>query len=135
MRNVFVPESNCTFPIAKRHFSYNWFGLYSWLTHSPVFNGTYCLFCVLFFNKVFARKKNWCIFPILIGVMLRISDVVSSIHSESIKIFPSILNEMAGRWYLSMFKLFKEVNKPRKTTEFYCQSLTFLKLLGEWVFF
>ena len=29
-----------------------------------------------------------------------------------------------------MFKLFKQVNKPRKTTEFYCQSLVFLKIAG-----
>ena len=33
-----------------------------------------------------------------------------------------------------MLKLFKQVNKPRRATESYCQSLTFLKLLGEWAF-
>ena len=42
------------------------------------------------------------------------------------------------RWYRSMFKLFKQVNKPGKTTEFYCpfivSSLTFLKLLSKWAF-
>ena len=73
MKNVFVPKSNFVFPITKRHFCYNWLDLYPWLAYSPVCDGAYCLFCVLFCNKVFTGKKNWCSFPVLIGVMLRLS--------------------------------------------------------------
>ena len=55
MKSVFVPKSNFVFPITKRHFCYNWLGLYPW---STVRDGAYCLFCVLFCNKVVTKKKK-----------------------------------------------------------------------------
>ena len=139
IKNVFVPKSNFVFPIKKRHFYYNWLGLYPWLAYSPVRDGAYCLFCVLFCNKVVTRKKNWCIFPILIGVMLRLS--LSGMWMQLVAFIVNLWKRIQDfwmkwqvRWYWPMFKLFKQVNKPRRTTVFYCQSPTFLKLPGERTF-
>ena len=73
MKNVFVPKSNFAFPITKRHFCYNWLNLYPWLVYSPVCDG-HIVFSVCFSaTKLLPERKNWCIFPILIGVMLRLS--------------------------------------------------------------
>ena len=58
MKNVFVHKSDCVFVITKRHFCYNWLGLYPSLAYSPVRDGANCLFSVLFFNKVVTRKKK-----------------------------------------------------------------------------
>ena len=58
MNNVFVPKSNFVFPITEKHFCYNWLGLYPGFAYSPVRDGAYCLFCVLFCNKVVTRKKK-----------------------------------------------------------------------------
>ena len=80
MKNVFVPKSNCVIPITKGHFCYNWLSIYPWPAYSSVREGAYCLFCVLFCNNFVTRatillpeRKNWYIFPILIGVMFKLS--------------------------------------------------------------
>ena len=88
-------------------------------------------------TKLLPERQNLCIFPILIGVMFRLS-----LNSMWIQLVAFIVNlwkkfqdfwmKWQVRWYRSKFKLFKQVNKSWKTTEFYCQSLTFLKLLGKW---
>ena len=139
IKNVFVPKSNFVFPIKKRHFYYNWLGLYPWLAYSPVRDGAYCLFCVLFCNKVVTRKKKLVHLPYsdwsdAQAQFKRHVNAISGIHSESMENYSSFWTKWQLRWYQSMFSLFKQVNKPRRATEFYCQSLTFLKLLGKWTF-
>ena len=102
MKNVFVPKSNLVFPIAKRHFCYNWLDLYPWLAYSPVCDGAYCLFCVLFCNKVVTRKKKLVHLPYsdwsdaLAQFMWHVN-AISGIHSESQKNYSSFLNEMTGK--------------------------------------
>ena len=101
MKNVFVPESNCDFPITKRHFCYNWLGLYPWPAYSPVRDGAYCLFCVLFCNKVVTRKKKLVHLPYSDWSDAQAQfkwhvNAVSGIHSEYMKNYSSFLNEMAG---------------------------------------
>ena len=101
MKNVFVPESNCDFSITKRHFCYNWLGLYPWPAYSPVRDGAYCLFCVLFCNKVVTRKKKLVHLPYSDWSDAQAQfkwhvNAVSGIHSEYMKNYSSFLNEMAG---------------------------------------
>ena len=60
-------------------------------------------------------------------------NAISGIHSESVKKYSSFLNEMAGKVILANVQVV-QVNKPRRTTVFYCQSPTFLKLPGERTF-
>ena len=44
IKSTFVTESNFVLPETKRHFCYNWLGLYPLHTYSPVCDGEYCLF-------------------------------------------------------------------------------------------
>ena len=137
--NVFLPQSNFVFPITKRRFCYNWLDLCPWLAYSPVCDGAYCLFCVLFCNKVVTRKKKLVHLPYsdwsdAQAQFKRHVNAISGIHSESMENYSSFWTKWQLRWCQSMLSLFKQVNKPRRATEFYCQSLTFLKLLGKWTF-
>ena len=99
MKNVFVPKSNFVFPITKRNFCYNWLVLYPW---STVCDGAYCLFCVLFCNKVVTRKKKLVHLPYsdwsdALTQFMWHANAISGIHSESQKNYSSFLNEMTGK--------------------------------------
>ena len=94
MKNVSVFKSNFVFPITKRDFCYNWLGLYPWLAYSPVCDGAYCLFCVLFCNKVVTRKKKLVHLPYsdwsdAQAQFKRHVNAISGIHSESMENYSS----------------------------------------------
>ena len=48
MRSVFAPSKSYVFPVTVRHFKYDWLEQYSWLCYSPIEDGGYCLYCVVF---------------------------------------------------------------------------------------
>ena len=123
MENLFVPKSNCVFPITKKKFCYNCLVYDSWLAYSKIYDGAYCRYCVLFCNNVVTRKKKL--------VHLSYSDrsdiqtqfkrhvnAAIGIHSESMKIIQIFLMKWQLMWHRSMLKLFKKVKKPRKQQNF-----------------
>ena len=61
-------------------------------------------------------------------------NAISGIHSESMKNYSSsFFNEMAGKVVLANVQVVQKSEQLRKTKEFNCESLIFLKLLDEWV--
>ena len=136
MKNVFVPKSNFVFPITKRHFCYNWLDLYPWLAYSPVCDGAYCLFCVLFCNKVVTRKKK-------ILVHLPYSDcsdaqaqfkrhvnTISGIHSESMKNYSSSLNKMTGKVVPINVQVVQTSDQTKKNNRILLSIIDLLKTAG-----
>ena len=83
-------------------------------------------------TKLLPERKNWCIFPRFALSSMGIKLVAFIVNLW--KIIQASWMKWQVRWYRLMFKLFRRVNKPKRTTEFYCQSLTFLKQLDEWAF-
>ena len=61
-------------------------------------------------------------------------NAISGTHSESMKNYSSsFLNEMAGKVVPVNVQVVQKSEQLRKTKEFNCESLIFLKLLDEWV--
>ena len=65
LKNVFTPNSNCVFQKNEkgRLFLHNWLNQYDWLCYSPVRSGAYCIYCVLFSDKVVNRKVKFVHLP------------------------------------------------------------------------
>ena len=55
MRSVFVASKSYVFPVTVRHFNYDWLEQYPWLCYSPIEDGAYCLYCVLFASTSSSR--------------------------------------------------------------------------------
>ena len=80
----------------------DWVYIHGLLIPHGNIDGAYCLFCVFFCNKVVTRKKKlvhlsysgWSDTQIQFK---RHGNKISGIHNESMKIYSSFLNEMAGK--------------------------------------
>ena len=55
MRSVFVASKSYVFPVTVRHFNYDLLEQYPWLCYSPIEDGAYCLYCVLFASTSSSR--------------------------------------------------------------------------------
>ena len=136
IKSVFVPESNCVFPITKRHFCYSWLGLYPWLAYSPVRDGAYCLFYVLFCNKVVTRKKKLVHLPYTDWSDAQAQfkqhvNAVSGIHSKSMKNYSSFLNEMAGKVVPVNVQVFQTSEQTKKNNRILLSIIDLLKTAGQ----
>ena len=133
--NVFLPQSNFVFPITKRRFCYNWLDLCPWLAYSPVCDGAYCLFCVLFCNKVVTRKKKLVHLPYsdwsdAQAQFKRHVNAISGIHSESVKKYSSFLNEMAGKVILANVQVVQTSEQTKKNNSILLSITDLLKTAG-----
>ena len=133
MKNVFVPKSNFAFIITKKHFRYNWLGLYRWLAYSPIRDGAYCLFCVLFCNKVVTRKKKLVHLPDSDWSDAQFNwhvNAVSGIHNESMKNYSSFLNEMAVKVVPVNVQVVQPSEQTKKNNRILLSITDFLKTAG-----
>ena len=99
MENVFVLESNCCFSNYKETLLLQLVGSVSMAWIFPSHDGAYCLFWVLFCNKLVTRKKKLLHLPYsdwsdAQAWFKQHVNAVSGIHSESMKNYSSFLNEM-----------------------------------------
>ena len=51
MRSAFLSSQSYVFPVTVQHFKYDWLQQYPWLCYSPIEDGAYYFYCVLFTNK------------------------------------------------------------------------------------
>ena len=112
---------NFVFTITRKHFCYDWLGIYPWLAYSPIRDSAYSLFCVFFCHKVVTRKKKLVHLPYsdwsdAQAQFKRHVNAISGNHRGPMKNYSNFLNEMAGKVERPMFKLFQKMKKPRKTT-------------------
>ena len=136
IKNVFVRKSNFVFPIAKRYFCYYWLDLYPWLTYSPVRDGAFCLFCVLFCNKVVTRKKKLVYLPYSDwsdpqAQFKRNVNAINGIHSESMKNCSSFLNEMAGKVVPVNVQVVQASEQTKKNNRILLSIIDLLKTAGQ----
>ena len=61
IRRAFVPSESYVFQVTAQHFKYSWLEQYPWICYSPIEDGAYCLYCVLFANKSSLSDYSWCI--------------------------------------------------------------------------
>ena len=97
--------------------------------------GHIVLFACLSVTKLLPERNNWCIFPILIGVMLRLSfkwhvNAVSHIHSESMKNYSSFLNEMTGNVVTVNVQVVQESEQTKKINRILLSIIDHLKTAG-----
>ena len=135
MKNVSVFKSNFVFPITKRDFCYNWLGLYPWLAYSPVCDGAYCLFCVLFCNKVVTRKKKLVHLPYSDWTDAQAQfkwhvNAISRIHSESMKNYSRFLNGMTGKVVPVNVQVVQTSEKIKENNRILLPTIDLLKTAG-----
>ena len=112
IRSLFKPEKTYVFPKTSdgRHFNYDWFSKFPWLSYSPSQDGAFCLSCVLFgdnfpkkasrIKKLFSEPfKNWknatCVFRQHTGESS--ATFRAGLHFDTFHMLTSILNQMSGK--------------------------------------
>lgn len=103
LKNVFRPDKNFVFPKNNgRPFLHVWLSQYDWLCYSPACEGAYCIYCVLFSDKVVTKETQLVHLPYKTwrdahGGFRRHVNAEAGIHSKSMKNYGNFLKEMAGQ--------------------------------------
>ena len=120
MRSAFLSSQSYVFPVTVQHFKYDWLQQYPWLCYSPIEDGAYYFYCVLFTNKSSSRDVQLvhipcCKWPDAQGCFKRHTKA-NGIRKEFMEIYENFLRELSRKQEpvnMQVTKLRKNVKKTK----------------------